>query len=111
MRGAILQRRFTEGDALAFDMAGLGTVQVERAALALLHLRREHIGKLHITRLVMRRVGVGDVVGQDFGALGAEAQRLFMDAQGFVETDAHAQPLSHARDGELRSPDSADRGC
>jgi hypothetical protein len=49
----------------------------------------EHGREVHVTRLVVRRVGVGDVVGQHFGTLGAEAQGLFVDTERFIEADAH----------------------
>jgi hypothetical protein len=47
--------------------------------------------KVQIPSLVVRGVGVGDVVGQDFGALGAKAQGLLMDTKRFIEADAHVE--------------------
>ena len=49
----------------------------------------EHFREVQIPSLVVRGVGVGDVVGQDFGTLSAEAQGLFVDTERFIEADAH----------------------
>ncbi|MCY1439548.1 hypothetical protein D9M71_557870 [compost metagenome] len=70
-------------------MPAVGTVHGEAAALLLAGLGGEHRRKVHVTRLVIGRVGVGDIVGQHLGALSAEAQGLFVDTKRLVETDAH----------------------
>jgi len=72
-------------------MAGVGLVQGKRAVLVFVVLGGEHRGKVQIPSLVVRGVGVGDVVGQDFGALGAKAQGLLMDTKRFIEADAHVE--------------------
>ncbi|MNP27808.1 hypothetical protein D3C76_1207370 [compost metagenome] len=75
--------------AVGFDMTAVGTIHGEAATLLLAGLGGEHRRKVHVTRLVVGRVGVGDVVGQHFGALGAEAHGLFVDTKRLVEADAH----------------------
>ncbi|MCY1454356.1 hypothetical protein D9M71_714180 [compost metagenome] len=60
----------------------------------LLGLLGEHTGEVQVASLVVRGIGVGDVVGQHLAALGAEAEGLLMDAEGLFETDAHGpEPL------------------
>jgi hypothetical protein len=61
----------------------------DRAVLGFIALRLEHFRELQIPSLVIRGIGVGDVVGQDFGTLSAEAQSLFVNAERFIEADAH----------------------
>lgn len=77
---------------LLFDcrcIPGVGALEGEMAVLDLVGLGRQHGREVHVARLVVGRVGVGDVVGQHFGTLGAKAQCLFVNAKRFVETDAH----------------------
>ncbi|MCY1248755.1 hypothetical protein D9M72_622200 [compost metagenome] len=75
-------------------MAGAGACSCEGAVLRLVDLRGQHGGEIQIARLVVRRVGIGQVVGQHFCPLGAETEGLLMDAEGFVEADAHGhEPL------------------
>jgi hypothetical protein len=54
-------------------MTAVGHVQGEGAVLGLSSVRRAR-REVQIPSLVVRGVGVGDVVGQDFGTLGAKAQ-------------------------------------
>ncbi|MNH37298.1 hypothetical protein D3C79_981890 [compost metagenome] len=70
-------------------MPAVGPIQSEAAALLFFTFGGEHRGEVHVTRLVVGRVGVGDIVGQHFSALGAEAQSLFVNAKRLVEADAH----------------------
>jgi hypothetical protein len=70
-------------------MSAVGHVQGKSAALGFLVLLGEHFREVQIPSLVVRGIGVGDVVGQDFGTLGAEAQGLFVDTERFIEADAH----------------------
>ncbi|MNR51017.1 hypothetical protein D3C85_1706230 [compost metagenome] len=70
-------------------MPGVGTIQREMTLAGLLGLGRQNRSEVHVARLVVGRVGVGDVVGQHFSALGAEAQGLFVNTKRLVEADAH----------------------
>ncbi|MDT4882276.1 hypothetical protein FQZ97_1182140 [compost metagenome] len=65
-------------------MPGVGTIQREMTLAGLLGLGRQNRSEVHVARLVVGRIGVGDVVGQHLGTLGAKAQCLFVDAERFV---------------------------
>ncbi|MNE91254.1 hypothetical protein D3C80_1888430 [compost metagenome] len=91
-RRAVLQRVVGHCQAFGLDVTAVGTVHGKAAtALLLLAFGGEHRREVHVTRLVVGRVGVGDVVGQHFGALGAEAQGLLVDTKRLVEADAHVR--------------------
>jgi len=86
---AVLQGFVTHAQAFGLDVPAVGPVQGKVAALGLLAFGGQHRGEVQVTRLVVGRVGVGDVVGQHFGTLGAKAQCFFVNAERFVEADAH----------------------
>nr|GEW95781.1 hypothetical protein [Tanacetum cinerariifolium] len=88
-RGAVEQAGFAIAHAFGFDVTGVGHVEGEVAIGGLVALRRQDFGEVEVPRLVVGRVGVGNVVGQHFGTLGTEVECLFMDAKCVVETDAH----------------------
>ncbi|MNG03646.1 hypothetical protein D3C84_867350 [compost metagenome] len=93
-RRAVLQRCIGHVQALGINVSGVGLLQREGAVLDLVVLRRQHGCEIKVAGLVVRRVGVGNVVGQYFGALGTQAQCLLVNAKCLVETDAHVgKPL------------------
>jgi hypothetical protein len=49
----------------------------------------QYRGKIQITRLEVRRVSIGHVVGQHFGTLGTKAKCFVMTVEGAFEADAH----------------------
>ncbi|VXB90679.1 hypothetical protein PSEUDO8AS_40178 [Pseudomonas sp. 8AS] len=93
-RGTEAQRRIGQLDAFGGDVLAIGALQADRLARALGALLGQHRGEIQIARLVVRRVGVGDIAGQHFGTLSAKAEGLFVDAECVVEADAHdLEPL------------------
>jgi len=72
-----------------FTSAEIGGVQAKRAVLVFIVLCGQHSREIQIPSLVVRGVGVGDVIRQYFGAFSAKAQGLLMDTERFIEADAH----------------------
>jgi hypothetical protein len=64
-------------------------LQAEGTFAVLLALGRQYRGEIQVPSLEVGGVGVGDIVRQHFGTLGAKPQCLLVNAQRFIETDAH----------------------
>src|SRR5690606_3822294 len=62
------------------------------ATLIFVGLLSQNGTEIQISRLVMGRICVGNIVGQHFSALSAKAERFFVNAKCLVETDAHGWP-------------------
>src|SRR5690606_22660908 len=86
-RVAVLRR--VVGDAVE----RVGVVRVQRQCVHGTGLgRTQTCAKVDVTRLVARRVFIGDVRRQYLRALRAQLERLGMHTQGLVEVDTHGTP-------------------
>src|SRR5690606_35525366 len=90
MRRAETQRGIGDFQPFGGNVLFVGEIDAEAALLALGSLRGQDTAELQVPRLVVGGIGVGDVVGQHLGTLGPKAQRLLVNPQCLVETDAHA---------------------
>ena len=77
-----------------------------------LRVRRERLTQqsleVDVTRLEVRRIGIGDVARDQLGAFAAQLQRIDGRTQRVVETDSHAH---HQRPGNGPSGARKGNGC
>src|SRR5690606_9110111 len=84
------QRRIGDFHSFSSNVFFIGEIDATKAALLTFgSLSGKDAAELEIPRLVVGGVGVGNIVGKHFGTLSAKTQRLLVNPQRLVETDAH----------------------